>query len=310
VKVLVADDDPASCLALTAALRQWGYEVSVTASGQEAWEALHETQAPQLAILDWMMPDLEGPELCRRLRSEDRPTYTYLILLSARDAQDDVITGMDAGADDYVTKPFDPMELRLRVRAGKRIVNLQADLLRAQDELEMQSTHDALTGLWNRPAILRSLHAELARAEREALPLSVVMVDLDHFKAVNDTYGHQAGDTVLREVTTRMGEVIRPYDSLGRYGGEEFLLVLSGCDLRDTEALAERVRAHVCQTPVVVDAGPVTVTLSLGVAQWQMGRGMTAEDLIRAADDALYAAKHRGRNQVVAAGQPLEPSKA
>jgi len=306
MRVLIAEDDAISRRLLEVTFEKWGYEFLVARDGQEAWEILHRDDAPKLAILDWMMPHLDGVELCRRIRKLQGREYVYVILLTAKGGKEDIIEGMNSGADDYVTKPFDAGELRVRVRAAERILGLQADLLAAQAALREQATHDALTGIWNRAAILDIVQRELARAQREGKAIGVAMVDLDHFKLVNDTHGHKTGDAVLQEAAQRMRQLLRPYDSLGRYGGEEFLLVLVGCDASTAALAADRIRACIEQRPFGADAPSIPLTVSVGVASSDKRDGVTAGDLIQATDMALYQAKNAGRNRVATASPPTD----
>jgi two-component system, cell cycle response regulator len=242
VKILLAEDDLVSRRLLEAFLKRYEYEVVVVGDGTQASRLLQEEQGPRLAILDWMMPGMDGPQVCREVRGlQDRP-YVYLILLTAKDRKEDIIAGLEAGADDYLTKPFDAHELKARLNAGRRILNLQDQLITAREALRVQATHDSLTGLLNRGAILEVLGRELARSDRLGTSLGVIMADLDHFKHINDTHGHLAGDAVLREAARRMRLCLRSYDVIGRYGGEEFLIVLPDCDALSTLSLAERLR--------------------------------------------------------------------
>jgi len=298
VRVLIADDSVVSRHLLEATLRKWGYEVIGASDGAAAWDILQREDAPALAILDWMMPSMTGLEVCRLVRQMNRERYTYILLLTSRSQKEDLIEGMEAGADDYVIKPFDQHELKVRLRAGTRIIELQSELLAAREALREQATRDALTRLWNRSSILDILQRELARATREKRPLGVVLVDLDHFKAVNDTHGHFAGDAVLSEAGRRMQSDMREYDSLGRYGGEEFLVLLPGCDDRSTSSSAERMRAHLANQPMVLSDTTVRMTASFGGTSFRPGSPCTAEQLIRRADEALYKAKDLGRNRV------------
>lgn len=301
--VLIAEDSPIFQGMLRHLLRKWGYEVIVAEDGERAWECLSAENAPRLAILDWMMPGMDGVEVCRRVRSMDREPYTYLILLTARSENQYLVEGMDAGADDYLTKPFNAHELRVRLRAGRRILELQEELLRTRDALKRQATHDGLTGALNRTAILEVLDKELARGSRERSPVGIVLADLDHFKAVNDTHGHLAGDEVLRQAAHRMLAQLRNYDSLGRYGGEEFLVVLPGCESAGAASQAERLRESIAGTPFRYGAGEVPVTCSLGISWADFPDPSQAEMLVRRADQALYRAKSRGRNRAEA--EPL-----
>ncbi len=278
-------------------LYRWGYEVVIAKDGEEAWRELQAEDVPRLAILDWMMPGIDGVEVCRRVRSAHREPYVYILLLTARTDAQDLVEAMDAGADDYLTKPFNSMELKARLRAGRRIVDLQEQLLMAREALRQQATHDGLTGLLNRTSILDILHKELERASREDLPLSILMVDLDRFKQINDTRGHLAGDAVLREAAVRMKSAIRRYDSLGRYGGEEFLVVLPGCPGNGAAAHADRLRMSLGSEPFSFSCQPIEVTCSVGIACRPRGASCDSDWLIREADRALYGAKERGRNR-------------
>jgi len=298
VKVLIAEDDMVSRRLLEATLTRWGYEIEVTRDGAAAWEVLQGADAPPLAILDWMMPGMDGVEVCRKVRERGQEPYIYLLLLTTKGGKENIIEGFDAGADDYLTKPFNPHELRVRLRTGKRIMTLQAELIEAREMLRVQATHDALTGVWNRRAILEMLGKELARSRREGLPVAVAIADLDHFKRINDTYGHVVGDTALCEVVNRMRALLRPYDAIGRYGGEEFLTVLPGCTSQDAFKLAERLRISMSQEPIVIPGGTIAVTSSLGVAASDTIAILDAPALIQAADTALYRAKAGGRNRV------------
>src|SRR5215203_978663 len=250
MRVLIADDSLLSRRLLEGTLRSWGYDVVAAADGEEAWNILSSDTPPSLAVLDWMMPGITGPELCRLVRERGAEPYTYILLLTSRNEKDDVVEGMDSGADDYITKPFDKHELKVRLRAGTRIVDLQEQLVAAREALRQQATRDYLTQLWNRSAILDILQRELARSERDRTPIGVVVADLDRFKAINDTYGHFAGDTALQESARRMQVATRSYDAIGRYGGEEFLIVLPGADADSVRAQAERMRNAVRLRPV------------------------------------------------------------
>lgn len=298
MKILVADDSIVSRHLLDATLRRWGYEVVIACDGNEAWQLLQQNDAPNLAILDWMMPGMTGLEVCRLVRQQAHEPYTYILLLTSKSLKEDLIEGMEAGADDYITKPFDQHELKVRLRAGTRLVELQAELLSAREALREQATKDWLTKLWNRSSILDILVRELARSEREARPVGVVLMDLDHFKAVNDTFGHFAGDAVLKEAAARMLSATRQYDSVGRYGGEEFLIILPGCDEQSTASLADRVRLQIAKDKVISGETALSLTASFGATTAPPGLKATAEGLIRKADEAMYLAKKLGRNRV------------
>jgi diguanylate cyclase (GGDEF)-like protein len=291
VRVLIAEDEAVSRLKLESLVSGWGYEVITAKDGTEAWRALQSDDAPHLAILDWIMPGIDGPEICRRVRQAEPSHYIYLIILTAMTKRQDIVLGMDAGADDYVNKPFDSQELKVRLRAGARIVELE-------EALRIQATHDSLTGAWNHGAIIELLEREVARSRREMTTLGVVMADLDHFKQVNDRYGHLAGDQVLQGAAQRMTRLLRRYDCLGRYGGEEFLILLPRCQAADAAGLAERLRRSVAAEPVATRTGLISFTMSLGVTASKCTEQTSAEVLLQRADSALYEAKRLGRNQV------------
>ena len=312
MRILIADDSIVSRHLLDATLRKWGYDVVVACDGNEAWQILESPDAPKMAILDWMMPGMTGPEVCRKVRenTNDKDIYTYILLLSSKSQREDLIEGMESGADDYLTKPFDQHELKVRLRPGIRIIELQQELISAREELREQASKDFLTRIWNRSSILDIFQRELLRGGREKRPVGLVLADLDHFKAVNDTYGHFAGDAVLREFVRRMGGAIRSYDSIGRYGGEEFLIVLPGCDEELTGKQAERMRAALANEPMSFNEESRVITCSYGATAWMPGAAADEETLIRIADDALYRAKRQGRNRVTflpCTGIPLEP---
>jgi diguanylate cyclase (GGDEF)-like protein len=301
VRILLADDDEVSRHILKGTLSRWGFDVVTAVDGHEAWQRLQEEDAPRLAILDWVMPGIDGVDVCRKVREQLNGPYIYMLLLTSKREKEDIVRGMAAGADDYVSKPFDPQELRVRLKAGERIIDLQEKLLQAQQDLQYMATHDNLSGLQNRFAILEALRRELSRARREGREVGIILADIDHFKRVNDSLGHLAGDAVLREVAGRLRKHVRPYDYVGRYGGEEFLIVLPECPLRATRNAAERMQKAIFQEPVVLAEGPVNVTMSLGVCGYAQGESDDLQTLIRAADGALYRAKAAGRNRVMVA---------
>jgi diguanylate cyclase (GGDEF)-like protein len=299
--VLVAEDDPMFRKILTVWLGRWGYRVLLAEDGTTAWKMLQEKDAPELLILDWVMPGIDGPELCRRIRKASSASYQYILLVTARNESQDVVTGLEAGADDYLTKPFDQSELRARLRVGNRILALQADLIESREKLRFQATHDGLTGLWNRSSVLDMLRREMGRANRSEGFTGLLMLDLDHFKKVNDTYGHLAGDVVLKETAERIASVVRPYDFVGRYGGEEFLVVLPGCDIGQSSQTAERICAAVAEASVLVDGCEVRITVSIGVTACAANT-LLEDKLLAKADAALYEAKGAGRNCISVSG--------
>ncbi|MDI9612224.1 MAG: diguanylate cyclase [Acidobacteriota bacterium] len=302
MKVLLADDDAFYRLSLKKSLCRWGYEVVLAADGAEAWDILQGEDPPRLVILDWMMPGMDGVELCRRIRGQMSDTYSYVILVTSKNQQEDVITALDAQADDYLGKPFDIQELRARLQSGLRIINLQSSLALKQRELCYQATHDSLTGIWNRQAILDLLARETAAARAARKPLSAALVDIDNFKRINDTFGYVIGDQVLQETVLTMQSALRHFDHIGRYDGEEFFIVMPGVRKGQGMKIAERVRRRVADRAFHSLLGQGGVTLSIGVAS-DSGGGDPGL-LLRSVDEALYGAKARGRNRVDAAAPP------
>ena len=294
MKILIADDDPLSLMYLQEALQDWGYEVITVSDGKSACDILQQPDAPVLAIIDWMMPEMDGIDVCRVIRNTVRERYIYMIMLTARTETRFIVEAMNAGADDFISKPFNIEELQVRVRAGRRISELE-------QELRIKATHDALTGVYNHGAIIGILEKEMAHQKRTTYPVSIIFADIDHFKRTNDEHGHLAGDAVLREVARRMTAMLRPYDTLGRYGGEEMLVVLPNCDINGAIEAAERIRFAIATQPIVTDFGAINTSLSIGVAATDGTQALSFSNLLHLADDALYRAKSKGRNRVEAA---------
>jgi two-component system, cell cycle response regulator len=295
--VLIAEDDAVSRRLLEQAVQSWGYATICVTDGASALAKLSSPNGPRLAILDWEMPGLSGPQVCRILRARSASPYVYLVLLTARTAREHLVTGLASGADDYVLKPFDPIELQLRVRTGQRIVELQHELLAARQELERRANHDALTGAANRGAILSKVESEAARSARQGAHYCLILFDLDFFKRINDSHGHRAGDIVLKEAVRRAQIELRPYDVLGRYGGEEFMVLLPGCELRAGAVVAERLRKCFADAPFRIDKLAIDVTASFGIVCSSQPHN-SLEMLVDAADSALYRAKANGRNRI------------
>ena len=302
MKLLLAEDSGMIRLLLHRVLTKEGYEVVFAENGEEALHVLQSPDPPPMALLDWMMPGLDGLEVCRRVRAAGREPYVYIILLTGKDLQEDLVRGLAAGADDYLTKPFDNAELQARIRTGRRLVDQQGELIAAREALREQATTDPLTAMANRRTLLDALGRELERSSRLGSPCAVLFVDLDHFKRVNDVHGHAGGDAVLRQAAAAMRSILRPYDLVGRYGGEEFVVVLPGCDATGARMAAERVRAAVASMSVLVGGKSVPVTCSVGVAVSAAGGERDRDALLAAADRALYQAKGAGRNRVMMAG--------
>jgi two-component system cell cycle response regulator len=298
MRILIADDDPVSLRLIQRTLERDGYEVTAVENGRLAAEQLCSSDGPRIALLDWVMPELDGPGVCREVRQNKLHSYVYMVLLTSKEAKEDVIAGLQSGADDYLTKPFDPEEMKARLRTGLRILDLEDRLIEAREDMRFKATHDPLTSLWNRRVILENLEREIVRSHRERVCTAILLGDLDHFKKVNDTYGHSAGDEVLRETARRLLGSVRSYDFVGRLGGEEFLVVLNNCDPAFGFARAEQIRLAIGKIPIQTPVGPVPVTMSLGLLLSQEWGLRPAEVLLREVDAALYAAKKAGRNCV------------
>jgi two-component system, cell cycle response regulator len=295
--VLIAEDDLTSRVLLEKAVIQWGFEAVSVKNGNEALKKLEEPDSPKLALLDWMMPGMDGVEVCRKVKATEAKVPPYLILVTARDQKSDIVTGLNAGADDYVTKPFNNSELQARLEVGKRMVELQSKLYETMQRLEELALTDPLTGMPNRRAILDILEKEMSRSQRTNRALLIALIDVDHFKEVNDHWGHLAGDLVLKECVQRLRNHLRRYDSVGRLGGDEFLVVIPETEVDSTPEILQRLCRIVAETPVCICEGEIAVTISQGVAKWT--DNISLDDLLKRADEALYLAKKQGRNQTV-----------
>ncbi|MCX5807171.1 MAG: diguanylate cyclase [Proteobacteria bacterium] len=305
MRILIAEDDFTSRSMLAAVLRKSGYDVVETSNGSEAWREMEKPDAPRIAVLDWVMPEMDGLEVVRRVRALQTEQLFYIIILTTKGEKADMIAGLDAGADDYLAKPFHPGELRARVEVGRRMIEMQDKLIKSREALAHEATHDYLTGILNRRAILDRLKKELARAGRHGDALAIGVCDIDHFKKINDTYGHQTGDDVLCELSQIMNDCSRNYDSVGRIGGEEFLIIIPMKAGTDPVSAFNRLCMEIAGSIMKTRSGDLFVTVSIGVAC------ATAESLVDeilgAADAALYQAKVQGRNRVVyAAGRIVE----
>jgi len=299
MKLLIADDDLTSRILLENLSRKWGFDPITVEDGEAAWDELQKENAPRLLLIDWEMPRLTGLGLCQRIRREVDSNPAYIILLTSRTETIDVVTGLGVGANDYVTKPFNNVELQARVQVGRRMLNLQHELNEAKEKLAFQASHDVMTGLLNRRAIMEGLGNEISRASRQKQTLCIAMCDIDFFKKINDGYGHLMGDQVIREVSQRITSILRPYDLAGRYGGEEFLLVFNASK-EDAYALLERVRLAIANSPFDYENNSINVTISSGVtAFFPATDDRQTQVLIDCADKALYQAKENGRNKVV-----------
>lgn len=300
MKVLIAEDDVVQLRLLEVTLSKWGYQVLSARDGEMAWQFLQQEDGPILAILDWMMPGYSGPQLSRLIRDQSAKLYTYIILLTARKDKESIVEGMDAGADDYLGKPYILDELAARIRAGKRILHLQEELVKAQEALREEAMRDPLTHLWNRRTIFNRLEAELKASQSTGKPVGIILADLDHFKQINDTRGHLFGDHVLLETVKAMQGAMRPTDSIGRFGGEEFLMIVPGCGFEETIRAAERIRIAVESMRIRRGEESTQVTVSFGCTASIPTRNDSLEMLLRTSDEALYESKRQGRNRVSA----------
>jgi len=298
VRILVADDVTLSRTVVSEILMEAGHQVIEAADGDSARAILDAEDPPQLVILDWVMPGLDGPALCRLLRSDPDRAYVYVIMLTAKGGISDLETAMASGADDYLVKPVDPRELRARVGRATDMLARLDELRATREALRAQSIRDPLTGLLNRGEIVKSLERELSFAKRQGIAVSALVLDIDHFKKVNDSYGHLSGDKVLCDVAELLRGATRTYDILGRYGGEEFLVVLPGCGVDTVVVAAERYRTQIEEHTLELRNEIVSVTVSIGVASSDPTAHVSASELFEAADEALYAAKRNGRNRV------------
>jgi two-component system chemotaxis response regulator CheY len=305
MRILVVDDEPLSRHVLQAAVEQLGHQWTAAQDGEAAWQCFNQDK-PEVLITDLLMPEVDGLELCRRVRADTRAGYTYIMLVTVLGDRDDVVRGMEAGADDYLIKPVQLLDLQARLIAAQRVTDLHAELGRHRAELAHLARHDPLTGLGNRRSLQEDLEVLHARSQRYRRGFALAMCDIDRFKAYNDTHGHQAGDQALRAVAATIAQEVRGGDSVYRYGGEEFLLILPE-QTQDTALVAvERVRSAVERLAIPQPAaGPGGIlTLSAGIAAFGPGEATTAEELLQQADAALYRAKAAGRNQLALADRP------
>jgi diguanylate cyclase (GGDEF)-like protein len=316
MRILIADDEVTSRLELLAIASKLGHQCLVATDGTQAWELLA-TEQIDVLLTDWMMPGIEGPELCRRAREElGENHYLYVVMITVLGQQDKELDGMGAGADDYLIKPIDPFAVRTRLVAAERVTALhrrlvesQAQLRRVNRELLSLSLTDTLTGLGNRRRMEEDLTRTHARAIRVGRSYGMMLLDIDHFKLYNDHYGHQAGDEALRQLAECLGAAVREDESIYRYGGEEFLVLMPDCSVEEAGQAGERIRSEVtgCGIPHAFrPTTPAMVTLSGGVSCWAPGSMHSVPDLLYRADKALFRAKSAGRNQVHVAGPECE----
>lgn len=296
-KVLIADDDRISCKLLASLLTKWGYRIEMAHNGDDALKELLKPDAPQLAILDWIMPGLDGIEVIKKLRAVQRESYVYILLLSSKGKKEDLLEGLDAGADDYLKKPFDAQELRARLRVGARILGLERRLASAMETPEYRATHDPLTGLYNRRSIIEALGREASRSDRAGQKLSVLIAEIDDFQELNETHGRAVCDQIIKQLAPKMSSDLRPHDSAGRFGAEQFLIVAPNCSDNHGIVVANRLRLAVARDKLAIGQLIIPVTVSVGISTQQD----SAEDIhvtIQAAQSALSEAKNKGRNRV------------
>ena len=302
MKILVADDDAVSRRLMERLLQRAGYEVVLAEDGRQALEVLLGSDGPRLALLDWVMPGVDGPGVCLEVRSHRERPYTYITLLTSKGAKEDLVAGLEAGADDYLTKPCDWEELKARLRTGERILRLEDKLVDAREEMRFRATHDPLTLLWNRGAILAHANDEMQRIQRDHSKFSLLLCDADHFKRINDVHGHLIGDNVLRDIARMLTAAIRPGDLVGRYGGEEFLVILRDCGAENLHRRGEQIRQSVASGLFSADLHRLSISISVGaiaIDEETCEQGL--ETLLNRADAALYRAKLDGRNRLVIA---------
>lgn len=306
MKILIVEDDLVSRRLLQKIFNDWGHEVLTADNGQQAWEII-QNENIRFVIADWIMPVMDGVTLCRKIRASEIQGYVYFVLLTGKGKKEDIVEGLDAGADDYVTKPFDRGELRVRIRAGERILNLEKELTEKNIELQCLNFKleklirvDPLLDIGNRRSFYETMEKTHNRAYRYSHGYGVVMCDVDHFKAYNDTYGHIAGDQVLKSVSDALKFSLRTSDDIFRYGGEEIVIILPEQDIDKTLLVAERVRRDV-EALAIEHKGTSKgiLTISCGIAAFDKDHKVDKwEIILDRADKALYAAKAAGRNKV------------
>jgi len=299
MRILIADDDPMSARLMQRTLERRGYEITVVSDGRAAVRELNRHDGPKLAVIDWMMPGLNGPEVCREVRGHLNDSYVYILLLTSKQATGDIVAGLEAGADDYLTKPFHPAELNARLLTGRRILSLEEKLVHAREAMRFRATHDSLTGLLNRPTVITRVQHALDKLQRDDTPFSLLLCDVDSFKTVNDIYGHNIGDVVLQQIGARFDDVVQQTGTVGRYGGEEFLIKLDNCGPETLAARAESIRRMVDATAIEIPGSHLSVSVSIGAAAvTSEHRDLSFKDIIERTDLALYAAKAGGKNCV------------
>lgn len=297
MQILIAEDDYTSRTMLSAVLQKAGHDVLAVEDGYEAWQILRQEDSPKLLILDLLMPKMDGLEVIEKVRASQKRVPPYIIMLTSKGEKRDIIQGLDAGADDYLTKPFDVGELRARIEVGRRLLEMQKELIESRELLAHQATHDPMTDLLNRRAIIENLQKALLLARRNNSVVAVGMIDIDHFKRINDTYGHQVGDDVLIGLANRLKEATLIDEHVSRFGGEEFLVFFPMDAKDEVEALFSSLFSQISGISLKTRQGLISITVSIGIAISTPQSSL--DDLIGFADEALYAAKEAGRNRMV-----------
>lgn len=309
MKLLIVDDDAINLDQLQQNVREWGYDIETAGNGLEAWNVIETCPEPMLIIADWVMPKMDGVELCRRLRAFQPHHLRYIIMLTVRSEKSDIAAGLDAGADDYLTKPVHLKELQSRLSVGRRVLEYQyklelltEELMRTNQELHRMVAIDGLTCIANRRHFEQRCEEEWRRATRDETPLSLIMMDIDYFKKYNDTFGHLMGDECLKKVAEVLAATaVRAGDLAARYGGEEFAVLLPNTDSVGAAVVAEALRSAISALQIEHSGSPLTiVTVSVGVSTAYPCReeSQSPEVLLERADRALYRAKAAGRNNV------------
>ncbi len=298
MRILVAQEDPGPLHLLETSLAGWGYRVTCATDGRKAFEVLKSLDSPRLAILDDFMPHMHGTDICREIRRSDKPPYVYILMLTSRDRKRDIIEGLRSGADDYLTKPYDPHELRARLEAGKRIVEIDQRLVLPRRLGESQQSMDPLTGVWSRKTILDAVKLQLALSFRSGSPMGLVLANIDRFREINNTFGPPAGDSVLQEVAKRFRSVLRPPDSIGRTDADEFAMLLPGCDAPTAARMAESFRARIDRRAIESPEGVIALTVSVGVMATPSQNSLDLANAWRLVSEAVSRAKSNGRDRV------------
>lgn len=296
MQVLIAEPDISYCKSLETDIKEWGYEVICAYSSQEALEAIEKNDI-RLALIEWSIKGANALDLCYQIRQqiqEQKTKNKYIILMAPKSVEYEVIQGLSAGADDFIIKPFHFFQLKVRLQNAERTIELEDSCIKL-------SSYDWLTKLWNKNKIVEILEEELNRGWRENQPTGVIMVDIDYFKKINDTYGHFTGDKVLAEVASRFIKNLRSYDKAGRYGGDEMLIVAPNTDLKELKRVAERLRCVIMEKQIKTETVSIAVTISLGGTYSKNLTRASGIGLIQTSDKALYQAKEQGRNRTVIA---------